>query len=163
MPSLWVRQYLKVQSRPRVLHSHRHPICLFTVTAAPMIGASVGPAITHSIQIAMAIPRICGDSISPKVAGPILVAAEAKTPWKKRVTRMLAKFLLTAVPILNTPITNVAGNMAILRPYSSLSGAQIIGPSARPAQVQTNWIRNLLIVATYHRDRSRLPRMLLRY
>jgi hypothetical protein len=66
----------------------------------------------------------------------MVTGAEPKIPAKKRVTKMLAAFLLTAVPILKRPRTKTAGRMDHLRPYTSLIGAQISGPNENPVTVK---------------------------
>lgn len=68
-------------------------------------------------------------------ADTLLMGADPKTPPKKRVMKMAAAFLLVAVPMLKRPRMKTAGSIEILRPYTSLMGAQIKGPNAKPVMV----------------------------
>lgn len=65
---------------------------------------------------AIAIPRASGDHISPNAAGTLLIGADANMPPRNRVNRILAAFLLTAVPMLKQPITTNGGSIPIRRP-----------------------------------------------
>ena len=85
-------------------------------TAAPMIGPRVGPPEMQMETNAMAIPRASGDQMSLSAAGTLLIGADANIPPTNRVNRILAAFLLTAVPIVKQPITKNGGSIPIRRP-----------------------------------------------
>lgn len=75
--------------------------------------------------------------MSPNAAATLLIAAEANTPPMNLVMKMPAAVLLDAVPILNRPKIKAAGNIDHLRPWTSLIGAHIKGPRAKPVISQT--------------------------
>ena len=73
--------------------------------------------------------------MSPNAADTLLMGADPKRPPRKRVMKILAGFLLTAVPMLKRPKIKTGGSIDHLRPYTSLIGAQSNGPNAKPVQI----------------------------
>ena len=67
----------------------RHPKCLFTVKAAPMVGPIVGPPTTATAKNATAVPRDFADQMSPSAAPTLLTGADPNTPAKNLVIKIL--------------------------------------------------------------------------
>jgi hypothetical protein len=79
-----------------------------------------------------AVPLAFGFHISPNAADTLATGAEPNMPSKNRVMKMDCGFLLVAVPIEKSPRQNIAGSIDIRRPHISETGAQRIGPNAKP-------------------------------
>jgi hypothetical protein len=70
--------------------------------------------------------------MSPSAADTLATGALPNTPEKNLVINTDCAFLLTAVAMEKIPKTNIAGNIDIRRPHISDTGAQQIGPNAKP-------------------------------
>ena len=100
--------------------------------AAPIIGPSVGPPFTATAYQLIAVPRASRLHRSLIPATALLIEAEPKSPAKKRETKTEAAFLPLAIAIENIPRQNIPGRMPDLRPQTSETGAQKMGPKPNP-------------------------------
>lgn len=103
--------------------------------AAPMIGPSVGPPLTATAYQLIAVPRASRLHRSLIPATELLIEAEPKTPAKKRATNTEAAFVPLAIAIEKIPRQNIPGRMPYLRPQTSETGAQKMGPKPNPKLV----------------------------
>ena len=114
-----------------------------------MVGPNVGPPTTATAYHTTAFPLIFGSHKSPNAALTLLTGALPKNPMKNLVTNTLAAFSLTANPIPNSPIANVAGSMLHRRPQISLRGPQMHGPKTKPStksemvRTDTSWLTSM--------------------
>jgi hypothetical protein len=108
---------------------HLHPLA--SVTKPPTTGPRSTPRRFPMVYTAMARPRNSGGNISATAAGPIAIGAEPKQPARKRNPMSMfvsvAKAHHMVVARKNEMLTWMTGR----RPYISLIGAKIKGPTMK--------------------------------
>ena len=98
----------------------------------PIKGAIIGPVKTVMENKVMAISFVLLSNMSEKTAATTASGQAPKKPPKKRVMRMVWRFLAVAVAILKITIPNMPITRGSLRPFNSDRGAHSVGPVAKP-------------------------------
>lgn len=111
----------------------RQPMCLFNTINPPRNGARSGPVKTIIENTVIARPRLLLSNISEKTAATTARGQEPNTPPKNRQIKTVCRSFPTAVPIEKIEKPNIAMVRGSFLPLSSESGAQRIGPVAKPS------------------------------